>query len=109
MQIRDVPGLKPGDRLLVPYGMRWRKVEVLDVTRGAGGEVLSVRCRREGVNAHTGNPRFPPVRRLGTCEVAFPAMMCGKLTANIYADWLDDQGEHQAAAKLRAAFPLGEG
>jgi uncharacterized protein (TIGR02996 family) len=31
------------------------------------------------------------------------------LTANVYADWLEDNGEPAAAAKLRAAFPLDDG
>jgi hypothetical protein len=31
------------------------------------------------------------------------------LTANVYADWLDEQGEPSAAAKLRKAFPLDAG
>lgn len=29
--------------------------------------------------------------------------------ANVYADWLDENGEPHAAAKLRAAFPLDDG
>jgi len=28
--------------------------------------------------------------------------------ANIYADWLDDNGHPEAAAALREAFPLGD-
>jgi len=31
------------------------------------------------------------------------------LTANVYADWLEDNGEPGAAAKLRVAFPLDDG
>ena len=27
-------------------------------------------------------------------------------TANVYADWLEENGEPQAAVKLRAAFPI---
>jgi hypothetical protein len=31
------------------------------------------------------------------------------LTGNVYADWLEENGEPIAAAKLRAAFPLDDG
>lgn len=30
-------------------------------------------------------------------------------TANVFADWLDEQGEHRAAQLLRQAFPFCDG
>ena len=32
-----------------------------------------------------------------------------RLTANVYADWLEENGQHQAAAMLRQAFPIDDG
>lgn len=31
------------------------------------------------------------------------------LSANVYADWLEEHGESRAAAKLRSAFPIDDG
>jgi hypothetical protein len=36
-----------------------------------------------------------------------PARDLDPAPANVFADWLDDHGEHSAARLLRAAFPLG--
>lgn len=31
------------------------------------------------------------------------------ITANVFADWLEENGENRAAAKLRSAFPIHDG
>ncbi len=63
---------------------------------------VSVLVRREGINKH--GRRYAPSQRHPahlTLTGAYDAT-----TANVFADWLDEQGESQAAAKLRAAFPI---
>jgi len=40
---------------------------------------------------------------------AKPSPPHDRLSANVYADWLEDNGEPAAAAKLRQAFPLDDG
>lgn len=49
--------------------------------------------------------RYPATMVFSCCLDRMPgAKTCE--TANVFADWLDDQGEHTAAEKLRAAFPI---
>lgn len=60
------------------------------------------------------------VRRLSEGSKRFPAVIKGisqirkitfrdPVTANVYADFLDEHGEHKAAALLRSAFPIAIG
>lgn len=92
-----------------PDGRTWRLVVVrgwgldgwgLDECRG-----VMVQVQRQGVNPKTGWP-FPsyhtPPCRLRRRPDLPPA------PANVYADWLEDHGQHEAARMLREAFPLGD-
>ena len=65
------------------------------------GRVTTLLLRRVG-KTRSGF-RYPPTRRWP--RDLRPAV-CDPLSATVHADWLEENGEAQAAAKLRKAFPL---
>ena len=75
----------------------WAKATVL--YPGAGGAFVAL--RRRGLTP-AGNRRHH-IERLAR-DVRRPP---DPLPANVYADWLEEAGQYQAADMLRAAFPLG--
>lgn len=108
MTQRDADKVVPGSQLFtgagdvvtvvsrVMYDENWTKVwrdwGRLDA---AVGKVRAFWCRRED-----GSLTKIGIESVGTYGHLPP------LTANVYADWLDENGEPMAAAKLRAAFPM---
>jgi hypothetical protein len=112
MTEEEARALKPGDRVEIGDRRLFcpglpRAARVTGFAANERGE-LCVRIRRDGPSGDgltpSGKVRQPEVfhhsylRRL-------PALP--PIPANVYADWLDEQGEHRAAALLREAFPLG--
>ena len=107
----EVAGLKRGDKVLALYMrgscVEWAEVEVvaarLDGVRSYNrGHAL---VRRVGLSKTGG--RFPCVVRFGDELRDLPPDL-PPAPANVYADWLEDHGHPEAAAALRAAFPLGD-
>ena len=99
--------LEVGER--VTYSTRKRVREVAEGTVAAVSHtrlgLVYVRVRPAG--------RDSLGRRLGTVRRWAPEVLHAAgpdaLSANVYADWLEDNGEPAAAEKLRAAFPLDDG
>src|SRR5215471_5602637 len=99
--------LEVGER--VTYSTRKRVREVAEGTVAAVSHtrlgLLYVRVRPAG--------RDSLGRRLGTVRRWAPEVLHAAgpdaLSANVYADWLAEQGQHQAAAMLRQAFPMDDG
>jgi hypothetical protein len=95
--------VKVGDRVIVKrYGAR-RNVPAVVVEIGRIGHPsthpainISLRVRCEGTRRRIYRRPWQVIAA-GHLE---------PLTANVYADWLDENGEHGAADKLRRAFPL---
>ncbi len=76
-------------------GRKWVRVEVLRVDQSR--KRLSVR-KLTGKRRPTMLRDFTEVKRTGD-----------RATANVFADWLTDNGLQEAADKLRQAFPLEDG
>lgn len=98
--------LKDGDAVLARYGSAWLPAIVrgepwLDTysqrAHGAWTWVARPGKSRNG-------KAYPEIMRHESG--LRPAPPAG--TANVYADFLDDAGHHEAAALLREAFPLGD-
>jgi uncharacterized protein (TIGR02996 family) len=91
--------LRPGDEVVVAVSGRPRIAEVVD---------LSLLARDPWVRT-----RLPGGRVLADRDPFELLLWCRRptnvLTANVYADFLDDHGHHEAAALLRQAFPLETG
>jgi uncharacterized protein (TIGR02996 family) len=108
MTAEEALALPRGSVAQALLGGRWVDVEVLRVGRvDVGGGIVMARLvvrRLERTKAGGHSPSFTrtegAVRRPPGYDHA---------TANVFADWLDDRGEHGAAALLRGAFPLGPG
>jgi hypothetical protein len=98
---------KPGTVVKTKIGKEWvyavvDGVPFLDPARPRSGYIVEI--RRRGLQSD-GRP-YPRVleRRVHSLRIV-PDL--DPSAANIYADWLDDHGEHNAARMLREAFPLG--
>ncbi len=76
-------------------GRKWVRVEVLKVDQSR--KTLTVR-KLTGKRRPTMRRGFEGVKRTGD-----------RITANVFADWLTDNGLQEAADKLRQAFPLEDG
>lgn len=95
--------LVEGERVEVRLqGGRWVQaiVEVASVAHTREGALLTV--RREKPSPGGRRPRY----HLHPSEVRAPR---DPRPANVYADWLADNGFHAAADALRSAFPLDRG
>jgi hypothetical protein len=93
--------LRAGDRVLCSMIEGLVPAEVVEVLCYPA-QAPRVWVRRLGGSRRGG--RFPSHRRRAE-ELYFVARPFLE-TANVYADWLEEQGEYRAAALLRAAFPL---
>jgi hypothetical protein len=62
-----------------------------------------------GTSQTTSGRKRHALPNLPASRVRLPAALppLDPLPANVYADWLEEHGEHRAAALLREAFPLG--
>jgi hypothetical protein len=102
-------GLVPGDRVVTKVGTTaGLAATVVGVCDGRGVKWLGcvrVTVRRDGVDKN--GRRLPAMdRRPAAIELL---SRIDPLAANIFADWLEENGELRAAMKLRAAFPVWEG
>jgi hypothetical protein len=106
--------LKRGERLEWRTLLGGRRVPVLVISvrdynkrRGWPPSTL-VRCRDAGPrgDGRKENGRLIYTRIVNPSRLHRPRDL-PPAAANVYADWLEDNGEPAAAAKLRAAFPLG--
>ncbi len=103
-QLRDLP--KVGDVVETLMGGKWVRVVVTEeyrfIMEGVKWEdspVAYYYVRREGKPAS-----WPSMKRVpGNLR----APLSDRTTGNVFADWLDDNGEPAAAEKLRRAFPMG--
>jgi hypothetical protein len=100
----EARSLKIDDPVEARYNGSWRRCRFVRF-RAERGAFPRLVVRRVGLTANA-RP-YPRVLRLLT-EVCLPAPGPA-LTANVFADWLDEQGEPTAAAKLRKAFPIADG
>ncbi len=99
-QAEWVPNI--GDIVLTKVQDRETRVVILDVRGVRVSEERSyflLRCRRVGTTRGRAIDRFlSQVRPTGDT-----------VTANVFSDWLEDNGFPEAGAALRAAFPLASG
>jgi uncharacterized protein (TIGR02996 family) len=103
MTAEEALGLGPGDRVRVFRGQDVFPARVIEaVGDPARREAWYVHVRREGLTRAG--------RRHGSfyacARQVEPLQKHDEATANVFADWLDDRGQHEAAAMLRKAFPL---
>jgi hypothetical protein len=98
--------LKPGQAVETILRGKITRVEVCrvydDRARFGGLGPVTVVCRRPSLDAmgrrRQALPRRPEeLRRCADLD---------RFTANAFADWLEERGEHRAAAMLREAFPF---
>jgi uncharacterized protein (TIGR02996 family) len=97
--------LKPGDLVC---RLKGHAKFVVDEVRDEGGEDgarFRVFVRRQGYRQN--GRRYPREGRL--CRWLRLVKHYDHVTANVYADWLDDRGEARAADLPRRAFPLDPG
>jgi hypothetical protein len=97
----SIDTLKTGDPVLVwMYGM-WTECRVEVPPRNDRGKLRGSFRRHPSIDPATFR-RWPnfwcEVRRVGD-----------PVTANVFADFLEENGEARAAALLRSAFPLADG
>jgi len=110
--IDEAARLTPGQKVL--YRLKRSRPEmapatVCEISLGKdvrGRQWCDVYVRREGFDSI--GRRYGEVRR-AAAHVSLAAPPHDRLSANVYADWLEDNGEPAAAAKLRAAFPIDDG
>lgn len=92
-----------GDVVETKINCKWSRCVVVGVidqwVTGRGWRKQLV-LKREG--PPKGKPRM--YRNVGQVR---PQPQSAVITGNIFADFLDDQGEPAAAEKLRRAFPMG--
>jgi hypothetical protein len=103
----EVRALKPGQQVEARYESGWRSVVIVEVREQPwdGYRPLVVLARRGGL---TSKGHLYPTWYFGPDSVR-PPQHLDPVPANIYADFLDEHGEHRAAAMLREAFPLADG
>lgn len=99
--------LKDGDYVEALISGRWRLARV-EYGRHDGGLFIAgmadcLYARRVGKTA--AGRRFP---RVMVWITDIRATEYRPEPANVFADFLDDAGHHEAAALLREAFPLGD-
>lgn len=97
MRVSKVP--KVGDIVLVKISGRWCEVIVLETDPSYGAYYIVQRVRTPDRKVY---PRL--IRTTGALR---PLPRDRLTTANVFADFLEEQGELSAAEKLRKAFPLG--
>jgi uncharacterized protein (TIGR02996 family) len=100
----EAAALKPGDVVECRRDGGWARVRVEEGWGPAYPEYRGAVCvRRVGRTAR--GDRYP--RAWVNPALLSRARDLDPAPANVFADWLDDHGEHSAARLLRAAFPLG--
>jgi uncharacterized protein (TIGR02996 family) len=96
--------LRPGDRVMTRINGRRAAARVTAAPLAWGGRDVVIPLRREeGVNA--AGRRCPQMRHPAR-KVTSLTGRNDPATANVFADWLEERGEHRAADLLRAAFPM---
>ncbi len=97
--------LKPGDPLVGVISGRLAFLEVVEQVEDRKPRLIdpSVRVRRVGKTS--GGTRFPAGNR--RCSELSRSPKADAPTVHVVADWLEENDEERAAAKLRRAFPLG--
>jgi hypothetical protein len=106
MTVTDDEALRlvPGDRLVGCISGRLAVVEAVFVGNRFGPrQAVRVTVRRVG-KTRTGHP-YPHFTRTADYLQRLPRPDAPAF--HVAADWLDENGEPMAAAKLRQAFPLG--
>jgi uncharacterized protein (TIGR02996 family) len=98
--------LVPGQLVEARVGGVWREVKVLALL---GEEPARPRLLVRRTGYTRGGTRFPPLRRYPVEVRPHPADLYDHLPANVFADWLEERGQAEAARMLRAAFPLADG
>jgi hypothetical protein len=92
------------EALVTHQKQRWVRAMVVITHEGTAFGRLLFGVRREGLNAN-GKPYCAVMLRRRN-ELRLVRHL-EPLPANVYADFLDDRGQHEAARMLREAFPLG--
>lgn len=96
---------KVGDIVETKIGKKW--VRVVVEQRYAWKGISMLRVRRE---RHHTNYLCPQMSRYpGELRPVTDRPSSDPLSANIYADWLEENDFPEAAAALRKAFPFSEG
>lgn len=99
MRLDEFMALRPGDPIVFATAGRLAKGTVVEAPEQGKG---TVRVRRDGfVRAGW---KYPSIIR--NLNQVWPQTVPDPLSANVYADWLEEHGEEKAAEMLRAAFPL---
>jgi hypothetical protein len=106
-----------GDVVLIRCNRKWARATIIDMDAeypvdAVRGDITvpriirihSVLLQRHGLDIN--NKRFVRLRRKLT-DLRRPPEFDG-LSAHVYADWLEDHGEVEAAGKLREGFPTKE-
>lgn len=97
--------LVPGQLVETRVGAVWREVELVAIL--SAGPFPLLLLRRTGKTA--AGAAFGPLRRQPLHLRPHPTGLYGRLSANVYADFLTERGEERAARLLRDAFPLDDG
>lgn len=110
MAPEEAQKVKAGDHLVTRIGKKYRVVVVTMTHTGIGNHVYGFRLRKKGAKEvdRLGNPTTTIYRTI--YDVGWAAdHECRKdvVKANVYADWLEENGFEDAAAFLRAEFPVG--
>lgn len=100
--------LKRGDRVSIKYGKGWEPATVLGIydnrancKRPDSPMSITVRVRRDGFDR---NGRVMPASKRYLNKVQCLNHL-DPTAANVFADFLDERGQHVAARMLREAFP----
>lgn len=108
----DAKALKPGAVLVTTVLAAPRQVELMDppseplVNRHGQTWGVIFRVRRVGERRNGG--RFPVIKRYAEDLIPVSSRHDPD-SAWIFADWLEERGQQEAAEMLRRAFPIAEG
>jgi hypothetical protein len=103
MTEEEALSLKEGDIVECRTSAGWQALAVDVVGQLPRSRAVRVYARRPGLTR--AGRLFPAFCRRVT-DLRRPADF-DPFPANVYADFLDDRGQHEAARMLREAFPLG--
>jgi uncharacterized protein (TIGR02996 family) len=108
MTAEEALALPKGSVAQALLGRRWVDVEVRRVRRvDVGGGIVMARLVVRRLKRTKAGGHYPSFTRTEGAVRRPPGYDHAR--ANVFADWLDDHGEHKAAGLLREAFPLGPG
>jgi hypothetical protein len=97
--------LKQGDTVIAEFGRRWFPAIVSRVVVWDFGTIVQVRVWVRKPGKTKGNARYGSFKREPDQLRHAPE----PVAANVYADFLEENGHPEAAALLRKSFPLADG